>query len=110
MEDSLKALENAAKLAGEKGLVRFTKFLDPAEAASSAQLARSFCADFASFGGYSQAERIVGCFFPKGETISEDEYPIVCLHSRYSSKFCSVSHRDLLGAFMSLGLTRSCIF
>jgi len=109
MEDSLKSLENAAKLAGEKGLVRFTKFLDPAEAASAALLARSFGAGFASWGGYPRAERVLGCFFPKEEGIDASEYPLVCLHSRYSSKFCSVTHRDLLGAFMSLGLTRACI-
>ena len=109
MEDSLKSLENAARLAGEKGLVRFSRFLDPAEAANASALARRFGAAFASFGGYPQAERTIGCFFPKGEAIDDGEYPLVCLHSRYSSKFCSVSHRDLLGAFMSLGLTRSCI-
>lgn len=109
MEDTLKSLENAAKLAGEKGLIRFTRFLDPAEAANAAVLARSFGADFAVWGGYPQAERVIGCFFPKGEMVDGGEYPLVCLHSRYSSKFCSVSHRDLLGAFMSLGLTRSCI-
>lgn len=109
MEDSLKSLENAAKLAGEKGLIRFTKFLDPAEAASAAMLARNFGAGFSSWGGYSQAERVLGCFYPKAEDIDVSEYPLICLHSRYSSKFCSVTHRDLLGAFMSLGLTRACI-
>jgi len=109
MEDSIKTLENAAKLAGEKGLVRFTKFLDPSEAAAGERIARSFGAGFAVWGGYPQAERVIGCFFPAGVQVSSGEYPLVCLHSRYSSKFCSVSHRDLLGAFMSLGLTRSCI-
>jgi len=107
MEDTLRSLENAARLAADKGLIRFTRFLDPAETAAASALARSFGTDFASFGGYPQAERTIGCFFPKGETAGE--YPLVCLHSRYASKFCSVSHRDLLGAFMSLGLTRSCI-
>jgi len=109
MEDSIKALENAAKLAGEKGLTRFTKFLDPAEAINAAALARSFGAGFSCWGGFEQAERCIGCFFPIGETADREEYPIVCLHSRYSSRFCSVSHRDLLGSFMALGLTRACI-
>ena len=109
MDDLSKTLENAAKLAGEKGLVRFTKFLDPAEAASAAQLARRFGASFSVWGGYAQAERCIGCFYPSGEQASQEEYSIVCLHSRYANRFCSVSHRDLLGAFMSLGLTRACI-
>jgi len=109
MEESLKSLENAARLAGEKGLTRFTRFLDPAEAAQAAQLARTFGALFSCFGGYQGAERVIGSFYPYGEEIVEAEYPIVCLHSTFSSKFCSLTHRDLLGAFMSLGLTRSCI-
>lgn len=109
MEDIIKTLENAAKLAGEKGLVRFTKFLDPAEAATASALARSYGAGFSCWGGFEQAERGVGCFFPLREEVSKEEYPVVCLHSRYSSRFCSVSHRDLLGSFMALGLTRSCI-
>lgn len=109
MEESIKSLENCARLAGEKGIVRFTRFLDPAEAHQANQLARIYGAQFSAFGGYDRAERVVGCFYPFGEVIAQSEYPLVCLHSRYSSKFCSITHRDLLGAFMSLGLTRSCI-
>ena len=108
MEDIQKALENAAKLAGEKGLTRFTRFLDPAEAELGRHLARQYGARFSAWGGYDQAERVVGCFGPAGEEMDTAQYPVVCLHSRYSSKFCSVTHRDLLGSFMALGLTRSC--
>ncbi|MBQ8618646.1 MAG: hypothetical protein IJ418_14205 [Clostridia bacterium] len=109
MEESLKSLENAAKLAGEKGLVRFSRFLDPAQAVQASQLAREYGAKISLFGGYDGAERVIACFYPAEEQIEESQYPIVCLHSRYSAKFCSISHRDLLGSFMSLGLTRSCL-
>lgn len=109
MEESFKALENAARLAGEKGLVRFTRFLDPAEAAAAKDLARRYGAQMSAWGGYPGAERTIIGFHPVGGLIEQHEYPLVCLHSRFSSKFCTVSHRDLLGAFMALGLTRSCI-
>lgn len=109
MQDWIITLENSARLAGEKGLTRFTRFLDPAQAMQASQLARACGAAFSSFGGYEGAERVVGCFHPYGEQPDESDYPVVCLHSRYHVKFCSVSHRDLLGAFMALGLTRSCI-
>lgn len=109
MEESLKTLENGARLAGEKGLTRFTRFLDPAEAAQAAQLARAYGASFSQFGGFEGAERVIGCFHPYTDEIDGEEYPLVCLHSAFSAKFCSLTHRDLLGAFMSLGLTRSCI-
>ncbi len=108
MEETRVALENAARLAGEKGLARFTRFLDPAEAAFCKELARRYGACFAAWGGYEGAERLVGCFYPPQEPPERCDYPIVCLHSRYQAKFCSISHRDLLGSFMALGLTRSC--
>ncbi|MGN0990234.1 MAG: RNA-binding protein [Candidatus Ventricola sp.] len=108
MEEIQKALENAAKLASEKGLIRFTRFLDPAEAALAERLARQYGAKLSVWGGYDQAERAVGCFSPANEEIDRAQFPVICLHSRYSAKFCSVSHRDLLGSFMALGLTRSC--
>ena len=108
MEDIQKALENAAKLAGEKGLTRFTRFLDPAETELCRHLARQYDAGFSAWGGYDQAEHVVGCFSPAGEEMDTAQYPVVCLHSRYSPKFCSITHRDLLGSFMALGLTRSC--
>lgn len=109
MEESLKSLENAAKLAGEKGLVRFSRFLDPAQAVQAGQFAREYGAQVALWGGYDRAERVIACFHPHHEQIDECMYPVVCLHSRYSEKFNSLSHRDLLGSFMSLGLTRSCL-
>lgn len=74
-----------------------------------AAVARGHGVAFASWGGYEQAERTIGCFFPRGETVDRDQYPLVCLHSAFSTKFCSLSHRDILGAFMALGLTRDCI-
>jgi len=109
MEDSLKILENAARLAGEKELVRFTRFLDPAEVAAASKMARQYGAEFSAWGGYEQAERMIGCFHPYQEIVDCTQYPLICLHSRYSAKFCSLSHRDILGAFMSLGLTRDCL-
>jgi len=109
MEESLSALENAAKLASLKGLSRFTRFLDPAQAASAARIAQQHGCRFSCWGGFPDAERAIGCFHPFDENIFPEQYPIVCLHSSYSSKFCSISHRDLLGAFMALGLTRSCV-
>ena len=70
---------------------------------------REHGAAFSVWGGYEQAERQIGCFLPWGEEASSSDFPLVCLHSRFSSKFCSLSHRDLLGAFMALGLTRDSI-
>lgn len=104
-----KAFISAARLAGERGLARFTRFLDPAQAQSAARIARESGVAFSCYGGYEQAERIMGCFCAPGEEPTPNEYPLVCLCSSYTSRFCTPTHRDLLGAFMSSGLTRDCI-
>ena len=108
-EDLSKALESAAKLAAQKGLVRFTRFLDPAQAVQAQEIAREQGTQLDCWGGYDGAERVIACFYPPGMKPARDEYPLCCLNSRFSAKFCSLSHRDLLGSFMALGLTRACI-
>lgn len=109
MEENQRTLEFAARFASEKGIARYTRFLDPVQVAAAKQIAREHGAAFSVWGGYEQAERQIGCFLPWGEETSSSDFPLVCLHSRFSSKFCSLSHRDLLGAFMALGLTRNSI-
>ncbi len=109
MEENQRTLEFAARFASEKGIARYTRFLDSVQVAAAKQIAREHGAAFSVWGGYEQAERQIGCFLPWGEEASSSDFPLVCLHSRFSSKFCSLSHRDLLGAFMALGLTRDSI-
>ena len=109
MEENEKSLEFAARFAAEKGFIRYTRFLDPAQAAAAEQIAAKCGAAFSCWGGYEQAERTVGCFYPHTEAVQQADFPLVCLRSSFSAKFCSLSHRDILGAFMALGLTRDCI-
>lgn len=109
LDESATLLEDAARFVSRKGLIKFTRFLDPAEIAAAQQFARTYGCCFSCFGGYDRAERAVGCFHPYDESPSHSEYPLVCLHTSIKNRFTSISHRDLLGAFMALGLTRSCI-
>lgn len=109
MEENNRTFEFAARFAAEKEIVRFTRFLDPAQAVEAEKIARQHGVKFSSWGGYDSAERAIGCFAPRNTDVERSEFPLVSLHSRYSSKFCSVSHRDMLGAFMALGLTRDSI-
>lgn len=108
MDDIEKLLQNAARFAARKGLARFTRFLDPAQIQTASRIARQEGAYLSAWGGYDQAERAICCFYADDEPARE-EYPLVCLRSSYPTRFSSLSHRDLLGAFMSLGLTRDCL-
>ena len=104
------AIEFACRMAGRRGEPRYTAFLDPAEAADAAALARLEGVRFGSWGGWDEAERQVGCFSPVDEEPpGRAEYPLVCLCSGYDGRFASITHRDVLGAYMSLALTRSCL-
>lgn len=108
MEDFVKALENAARVASNTGIIRFSRFLDPAQVIAAQNISRQYGVKLTTWGGYDHAERVIGCFHPYDVSVPSDSFPISCLKGRYPSKFCTITHRDLLGSFMSLGLTRAC--
>ena len=107
--ERIDALADAARTAGRRGIPRFTRFLDPAEAEAARRLARAEGVVCTLWGGYEDAERAIACFHPLDETVDASQFPLVCLHSRILTRYGTLTHRDLLGAFMALGLTRACI-
>lgn len=109
MDDQIDALADAARLVARRGVCRMTRFLDPAQGAQASLIAREHGVACTLWGGYDGAERVMACFHPAQEEVDPSLYPIVCLHSRIQTKFNTITHRDLLGAFMALGLTRSCV-
>ena len=108
-EEFPREFEFAARFAADKGRMRFTRFLDPAQVLCAGQAAREQGVAFSCWGGYEQAERVMGWFYPRDGHVEQEDFPLVCLRSAFPAKFCSLSHRDILGAFMALGLTRACI-
>lgn len=58
------------------------------------------------FGGSAEAERKQAILAPYYETIEYVDFPITILHATYSTKFITIAHRDVLGAFLSLGIKR----
>lgn len=109
MDDIISLFVNASRFAAQKELKRFTRFLDPAQANDAKRIAREHGVSFETWGGYDQAERVLGCFYPEFDEVDRGEYPLTCLSARIPVKFCHVTHRDILGAFMALGLTRDSI-
>ena len=109
MEDVSTQLQNAAKTAGQRGIRRYTRFLDPAQAQEAARIATRCGVELSLWGGYEGAERAVACFSAPGDAPETAEYPVVCLHARCAQRFFSITHRDILGAFMALGLTRDTV-
>lgn len=102
-----KHLLDLSRRANEKGIVTFSNFLNLNEINIFYQLTKELYSSFQLFGGYEQAERQMAAFVP--DTLCYKwEYPIdaVCI-TPSSLKFAEqLSHRDVLGALMNLGLKR----
>ena len=77
MDENRRTFEFAARFACEKGIARYTRFLDPVQEAEARQIACDCGAVFASWGGYEQAERKIGCFLPWGEEALRVNFPLV---------------------------------
>lgn len=93
--------------AGNRGVYCYTPFLTLAEQA----LFTTLCPDEQPgtlFGGYAQAERRMGRFGSPGEFGYDEPFPIRFLRLMpRSQKFADpLTHRDVLGALMSVGIER----
>lgn len=61
---------------------------------------------FAFFGGSDETERKRAIIAPFYEEITDDYFDVVLLEATFESKFITLQHRDILGAFISLGIDR----
>lgn len=99
---TIKRLEELYSRMEARGINTYSEFLTLAEQALLPQAASG--GDYTLYGGFEGAERCIACF---GED-AKSAAPIVCLKvSPVSQKFAEeLTHRDCLGALMSLGLRR----
>src|SRR5690625_610070 len=87
---------------------RLTDFLDPREQ----QIIESIIGtnneelQLVSYGGgkYSERKRVI--IAPFYEEITNDMFQLTLKQASYNERFITLSHRDAMGAFLSLGITR----
>lgn len=101
-----KRLMDLSNQANQKEIVTFSDFLNLNEQNIFHSL--KFYTSTKLFGGYETAERQMVAFIPDA-LYYEWDYPICCLvispkYPKYAEK---LSHRDVLGAIMHLGIERS---
>ena len=97
-----------SKQANRKGIVTFSDFLTIGEQMILQQNIEKLESEYRMSGGYEYAERQMVAFIPDA-LFYEWDYPMQCvrIHPTYP-KFAEVlTHRDVLGALMSLGIERS---
>lgn|SRR5690625_1113159 len=58
------------------------------------------------FGGNEHTERKRAIIAPFYEIIEEESFELAVLEGRYNAKFLNLEHRDVMGAFLSLGIDR----
>lgn len=91
---------------------KFLGFLDPHERVIAERKAKTFSnvnnfenLSFGFYGGYPDAERVfLGVFVPYSE-VDLKEFPIKAI--KISWRFKTLTHRDFLGAILSLGIVKS---
>lgn len=88
---------------------RLTDFLDPREQEIVQSIVGQHNSDFKLelFGGAKQCERKRAVIAPFYEEITPECFELVLLEGAYHEKFISLSHRDIMGAFLSLGIDRT---
>lgn len=88
---------------------RLTDFLDPREQKIIKKVIGSNNPDFKFkfHGGAENAERKRAIIAPFYEQLTKDHYELVVLEGKFNERFISISHRDVMGAFLSSGIDRS---
>ena len=102
-----KRLLDLSRQADRKGIVLFSDFLNLNELNIYHQCESEFATKTESFGGVSYAERQIIAFIPDA-LYYEWSYPIKCIEiaPAYPKFADTISHRDVLGALMNLGIAR----
>lgn len=87
---------------------KLTDFLDPREQQIIEMLIGTSSDELQLklFGGGNHSERKRAIIAPYYEEITNDTFNISLIHASYHEKFITIAHRDVLGAFLSLGIAR----
>ena len=103
-----KRFADLSKQANRKGIVTFSDFLAVNEQLILQQNREKLESEYRMSGGYEYAERQMVAFIPDALFYKWD-YPMQCIRIRPAyPKFAEkLTHRDVLGALMSLGIERS---
>lgn len=99
-------VRDTARLCDLSAAPKLLGFLSPFEAAAADRLLKNGYVRYAFFGGYDGAERVLLACLP--DWCEEPELPITAVAFKYREQD-KLSHRDVLGALMGLGLTREAV-
>lgn len=99
-------------LATVRGVPSTSHFLSPGEQVAVTNLLNGYGhPKHLFFGGYESAERKICVFLPDWQEIDDfladiEGCPLTALTAKFSRESSDISHRDILGSLMGLGITR----
>lgn len=98
--------DDALRCAQSGKAARYIGFLDERQAAHIRSILKNRAfKNYMFWGGFSEAERVVFGVFPDYLQPSEEAFPVLGVTVAFR-KQDALQHRDFLGAFLALGLTR----
>jgi len=98
-------IQDAAEMAAADGMTSFLDFYEPSvQLMTEREIARYPGCECFFFGGHEYCERKMMCISPQGKEPQGIEYPIDCIHIQNPSD--ALTHQDVLGALMNLGIER----
>lgn len=110
-EDKLFAASVCDKISAARERYRssFMGFMTEGKAELALKIIHSQCFEnFMFYGGYDDAERVMPGFFAEYETPSENSFPVKGLTISFR-KTALITHRDVLGALMGMGIVRESV-
>lgn len=102
----VKRIKELSSISFNKEIARATPFLTDRQQALAQTVITGFKGEYLFEGGHEQTERKLLCF---GETAQEAKARIKCLLVAPRSNEHTLTHRDFLGAFLSLFVKREAI-
>ena len=103
-------IEDTVRLCDKRGVPCFLGFLDLREQAEASNMLRALVSneqiDF--YGGYDDAERTILAVSTPYYRAENSDFPIRCIAFRYRTQK-KLTHRDVLGTIMSLGVRRDAV-
>lgn len=106
-EEIVIKLVDAAEAVNKTRKFRVTDFLDPYGCEIAETVAAQYDGISVNFGGgYIGAERQCACFVHE-DFMGKPAYNIAVIKATWNDKFYRLSHRDVLGSLMGLGINRN---
>lgn len=109
-EEIVARLADLAEAVQKNRKFRISGFLDPFGQEIAETVASNFPGIRVDFsGGYQGAERARAMYVHEDFPGTPAGFDMDCLLAKWNGQFARLSHRDVLGALMSLGIERDCL-